>query len=94
MVDTIRTVNAGKRRVPPEIATELAEHAIEDAFTEREIDILRRVAVGNSNKIIASELAVSEATVKCHLKSILSKHCANDRTRAVTIALKRGFIDG
>ncbi len=94
LVDTIRTVHAGRRRIPPEVATELAEHAIEDALTEREIDILNRVAKGNSNKIIASQLDISEATVKYHLKSILSKLGANDRTHAVTIAMKRGFIEG
>jgi len=65
-----------------------------DALTEREIDILTRVAQGNSNKIVASQLDISEATVKYHLKSILSKLGANDRTHAVTIARKRGFIEG
>jgi DNA-binding NarL/FixJ family response regulator len=94
LVETIRTVHAGKRRIPPEVAAELAEHAIEDVLTEREIDILSRVAKGNSNKIIASQLDISEATVKYHLKSILSKLGANDRTHAVTIAMKRGFIEG
>ena len=94
LVETIRTVHAGRRRIPPEVAAELAEHVVEDALTEREIDILTRVALGNSNKIIASQLDISEATVKYHLKSILSKLGANDRTHAVTIALKRGFIEG
>jgi DNA-binding NarL/FixJ family response regulator len=94
LVDTIRAVYAGRRRIPPEVAAELAEHCVEDALTEREIDILTRVADGNSNKIIASQLEVSEATVKYHLKSILSKLDANDRTHAVTIARKRGFIQG
>ncbi len=82
------------RRIPPEIAAELAEHVADDALTSREIEILRRVSVGTSNKIIASQLAVSEATVKAHMKSILSKLGANDRTHAVTIAMKRGFLDG
>jgi DNA-binding NarL/FixJ family response regulator len=94
LLDTIRIVHAGRRRIPPEIAAELAEHVTEDALSEREIEVLRRVATGTSNKIIASQLAVSEATVKGHMKSILSKLGANDRTHAVTIALKRGFIDG
>ena len=94
LVDTIRTVHAGRRRIPPEVAAELAEHCIEDTLTEREVDILERVAKGNSNKIVASQLQISEATVKYHLKSILSKLGANDRTHAVTIALKRGFIEG
>jgi DNA-binding NarL/FixJ family response regulator len=94
LVETIRTVHAGRRRIPPEVAAELAEHVVEDALTVREIDILTRVASGNSNKVIASQLDISEATVKYHLKSILSKLGANDRTHAVTIALKRGFIEG
>jgi DNA-binding NarL/FixJ family response regulator len=93
LLDTIRTVHAGGRRIPPEIAAELAEHVIDDALTNREIEVLRKVATGTSNKIIASQLSVSEATVKAHLKSILSKLGANDRTHAVTIAMKRGFID-
>lgn len=94
LVETIRTVHAGRRRIPPEVAAELAEHVVEDALTGREIDILTRVASGNSNKIIASQLDISEATVKYHLKNILSKLGANDRTHAVTIAMKRGFIEG
>ncbi len=93
LLDTIRAVHAGRRRIPPEIATELAEHVTDDSLTEREIEVLRRVATGTSNKIIASQLSVSEATVKGHMKSILSKLGANDRTHAVTIAMKRGFLD-
>lgn len=94
LLETIRLVHSGKRRIPPEIAAELADHVTDDALTDREVEILRRVATGNSNKIIASQLSVSEATVKGHMKSILSKLGANDRTHAVTIAMKRGFIDG
>lgn len=94
LLETIRAVNAGKRRIPPEIAAELAEHMTEDALSDREIEVLRRVANGNSNKIIGAQLSVSEATIKGHMKSILSKLGANDRTHAVTIAIKRGFIDG
>jgi len=94
LLETIRAVNAGKRRIPPEIAAELAEHMTQDALTDREIEVLRRVASGNSNKIIGSQLSVSEATIKGHMKSILAKLGANDRTHAVTIAIKRGFIDG
>ncbi|QEE31469.1 response regulator transcription factor [Terriglobus albidus] len=94
LLETIRAVNAGKRRIPPEIAAELAEHMTEDALSDREIEVLRRVADGNSNKIIGAQLSVSEATIKGHMKSILSKLGANDRTHAVTIAIKRGFIDG
>jgi len=94
LLDTIRAVHAGKRRIPPEIAAELADHVTDDALTEREIEVLRRVATGHSNKIIAAQLTLSEATVKGHMKSILAKLNANDRTHAVTIAMKRGFLDG
>ena len=94
LLETIRTVHAGRRRIPPEIAAELAHHVTDDALSDREVEVLRRVATGNSNKIIASQLSVSEATVKGHMKSILSKLGANDRTHAVTIAMKRGFLDG
>jgi DNA-binding NarL/FixJ family response regulator len=94
LLETIRIVHAGRRRIPPEIAAELADHVMDDALTDKEIAILQRVATGNSNKIIASQLNVSEATVKGHMKSILSKLDANDRTHAVTIAMKRGFLDG
>jgi DNA-binding NarL/FixJ family response regulator len=93
LLETIRIVHAGRRRIPPEIAAELADHVTEDALSDREVDVLRRVAMGNSNKIIAAQLNVSEATVKGHMKSILSKLGANDRTHAVTIAMKRGFLD-
>ncbi|HKA20432.1 MAG TPA: response regulator transcription factor [Blastocatellia bacterium] len=93
LVDTIRSVHGGKKRIPPEIAVEIAEHHSDDALTEREIDVLREVAAGNSNKIVADHLTISEETVKAHMKSILSKLGANDRTHAVTIALKRGIIE-
>jgi DNA-binding NarL/FixJ family response regulator len=93
LLDTIRTVHAGKRRIPPQIATEIAEHAADDALTEREIDVLRRVGGGNSNKQIAVQLAISEGTVKAHMKSILPKLGAHDRTHAVMIAVKRGILD-
>ena len=93
LIDTIRTVHAGKKRIPPEIAVELAEHHSDDALTEREIDVLREVAAGNANKMVAQRLKVSEETVKAHMKNILSKLGANDRTHAVTIALKRGIIE-
>jgi DNA-binding NarL/FixJ family response regulator len=93
LLDTIRTVHAGKRRIPPQIASEIAEHAADDALTEREIDVLRRVGSGNSNKQIAVQLAISEGTVKAHMKSILPKLGAHDRTHAVMIAVKRGIFD-
>ena len=93
LVETIRLVHSGHKRVPPEVAQQIAEHAADDSITARELDVLRGVASGSSNKIIASDLNISEHTVKNHLKSILSKLDANDRTHAVMIALKRGFLD-
>jgi DNA-binding NarL/FixJ family response regulator len=93
LVETIRSVHAGKKRVPPEIAVEMAEHHADDALTEREIQVLREVAAGNANKVVALHLGVSEETVKAHMRSILSKLGANDRTHAVTIALRRGIIE-
>jgi DNA-binding NarL/FixJ family response regulator len=93
LLDTIRAVHAGKRRVPAEIATEIAEHVADDELTGREIEVLRRVAAGKSNKVIAAELDISEGTVKTHMKSILPKLDASDRTHAVMIALKRGILD-
>src|SRR5262245_49728976 len=92
LVDTIRAVHAGRRVIPPEVASEIAGHAADDALTEREIEVLRSVANGNSNKRVADDLAISEETVKAHLKRILAKLGANDRTHAVTIAVKRGII--
>jgi DNA-binding NarL/FixJ family response regulator len=93
LLETIRSVHAGRKRIPPEIAVEIAEHHSDDALTEREIEVLRQVAAGNANKIVADNLAISDETVKAHMRSILSKLGANDRTHAVTIALKRGIID-
>ena len=93
LIETIRAVHAGKRRILPEIAAEIAEHVADDALTERELEVLRRVAAGKSNKLIAAELDISEGTVKTHMKSILPKLDASDRTHAVTIALKRGFLE-
>ena len=93
LIDTIRAVHAGKKRIPPEIAVEMAEHHSDDALTEREIEVLRAVAAGNANKMVAQQLRVSEETIKAHMKNILSKLGANDRTHAVTIALKRGIIE-
>ena len=94
LLDTIRAVHAGRRCIPPEIALDLADHLADDALTEREVEVLRSVAMGNSNKLIADGLHLSEATVKGHMKNILSKLGASDRTHAVMIAMKRGFIDG
>ena len=92
LLDTIRAVHAGKKRIPPDVAAELADHATDDALTEREIDVLKLIAAGNGNKQIADELSISEATVKSRVTNILSKLGANDRSHAVTIGLKRGII--
>ena len=93
LIDTIRTVHAGKKRIPPEIAIDMAQHHSDDALTLREIEVLREVAAGNANKMVAQLLNISEETVKAHMRSILSKLAANDRTHAVTIAVKRGIIE-
>lgn len=93
LAETIRSVHAGKKRIPPEVAIKMAEHHSDDALTEREIQILRQVAAGNANKMIADNFSISEQTVKAHMRSILSKLGANDRTHAVTIALQRGIIE-
>lgn len=93
LIDTIRTVHAGRKRIPPEIASQLANHAADSSLTSREIDVLRLVAAGNANKIVADKLSITEDTVKAHVKNILSKLGANDRTHAVTIAIKRGIIE-
>lgn len=92
LLDTIRAVHAGQKRIPPEIATELADHSTDDPLTEREIDVVRLIAAGNSNKQIADQLSIGEATVKSHVTNILSKLSANDRAHSVTIALRRGII--
>jgi DNA-binding NarL/FixJ family response regulator len=92
LIDTIRSVHAGQQRIPAEIAIAIAEHHGEHTLTERELEVLRQVAAGNANKVVASHLSISEDTVKCHVKAILAKLGANDRTHAVTIALKRGII--
>jgi len=93
LAETIRSVHAGRKKIPPEIAVAMAEHHTDDALTEREIEILQQIAAGNANKIIADNLSISEQTVKAHIRSILSKLDANDRTHAVTIGLKRGIIE-
>jgi DNA-binding NarL/FixJ family response regulator len=93
LLETIRVVKAGHKRIPPDIAEQLAEHAADDALTQREIDVLRLIAAGNSNKLIADQLSIGESTVKSHVTNILSKLGANDRAHAVTIGLKRGIIE-
>lgn len=94
LVDAIRRVHAGERYIPREIAVALAEHVDSDALSPREMDVLRGVAAGRSNKSIGTGLGISEETVKGHMRNILMKLGANDRTHAVAIALKRGFLDG
>jgi DNA-binding NarL/FixJ family response regulator len=93
LLETIRAVHAGRKRIPPEVASQLAEHAIDNMLSMREIEVLRLVASGNANKLIADQLSITEETVKFHVRNILSKLGANDRTQAVTIALKRGIIE-
>jgi len=93
LLDAIRTVHAGKRFIPPEVAAELGRHAADEALTAREIEVLQCAAGGHSNKQIARELGISVATVKAHIRSLLPKLNAGDRTHAVTIALKRGIFD-
>ena len=93
LIETIRAVHAGQKRMASEIAAEIAEHATDDALTAREVDVLRLIAGGNANKEIASQLSITEETVKGYVKNILAKLGAKDRTHAVTIGLKRGVID-
>ena len=93
LLDTIRAVHAGQKRIPQELAVQLVDHSGDDALTPREIDVLRLIAAGNGNKQVADELSIGEASVKSHVANILSKLGANDRTHAVTIALKRGIIE-
>ncbi|HJX89317.1 MAG TPA: response regulator transcription factor [Pyrinomonadaceae bacterium] len=92
MIETIRQVHAGKKRIPAEVASNLAEHMGEEELTDREIEVLREVAGGNRNKDIAEKLIISEETVKVHLKHIMDKLGANDRTQAVAIGVRRGII--
>lgn len=89
----IRAVHAGHHRIPSEVAEALAAHITTDKLTARELDVLQRVARGNSNKRVADQLAVTEDTIKAHMRSIMSKLGASDRTHAVMIALKRGMIE-
>jgi DNA-binding NarL/FixJ family response regulator len=93
LLETIRAVHAGQKRIPPEVSAELAEHFAEDELTMREIGVLQLIASGNANKEIAAQLSIAEDTVKSHVTNILAKLGANDRTHAVTIGLKRGIIE-
>lgn len=93
LLETIHAVNEGRKRIPPEVAAQLAEHAADDELSSREIEVLQLIAAGNSNKQIADVLFVAEATIKSRVTNILSKLGASDRAHAVTIALKRGIIE-
>jgi DNA-binding NarL/FixJ family response regulator len=92
MVDAIRQVHAGRKRIPHEVASQLADHISDEALTEREIDVLQHVAGGNRNRDIAEQLFISEETVKVHVKHIMQKLGASDRTAAVAIGVRRGII--
>jgi DNA-binding NarL/FixJ family response regulator len=92
LLDGIRQVHAGKKRIPAEIAARLAEHLSDESLTAREVEVLRQVANGNRNRDIAERLFISEETVKVHVKHIMDKLGANDRTEAVSIAIRRGII--
>jgi DNA-binding NarL/FixJ family response regulator len=93
LLDTIRAVGSGLKRISADVANQIAEHMGHESLSEREMEVLRLVALGNSNKRIAGHLSITEQTIKGHLKSILAKLGASDRTHAVTLALKRGIIN-
>ena len=93
LLDTVRAVHAGRKCIPAEVAAQLADHAGDEVLSTREIEVLRLIAGGNANKAIADQLSITEETVKGHVRNILAKLSANDRTHAVTIGLKRGIID-
>jgi len=92
LLDVIRQVHAGKKRIPSAIASQLAEHMSDESLTEREVEVLRQVADGNKNREIAKNLFISEETVKVHIKHIMEKLGATDRTQAVSIGVRRGII--
>jgi DNA-binding NarL/FixJ family response regulator len=92
LLETIRSVHAGKRRLPASVAQNLAEHMADEPISSRELEVLSLVATGKRNKEIAGELSIAEDTVKMHVRNILSKLQVSDRTEAVTIALRRGII--
>jgi DNA-binding NarL/FixJ family response regulator len=93
ILDVIRQVRAGKKRVPPDVAAQLAEHMSDEGLTAREVEVLRKVAGGNRNRDIADLLNISEETVKVHIKHIMDKLGAKDRTQAIAIAVRRGIIE-
>jgi DNA-binding NarL/FixJ family response regulator len=90
--DAVRQVHAGRKRIPQEIAAQLAEHIVDEQLTGRQVDVLQHVAGGNRNKDIAERLSISEETVKVHVKHMMEKLGATDRTAAVAIAVRRGII--
>jgi DNA-binding NarL/FixJ family response regulator len=92
LVEVVRQVHAGKKRIPQDVAAQLAEHMGDESLTEREIEVLRHVSGGNRNKDIAEILFISEETVKVHIKHVMEKLGASDRTAAVAIAVRRGII--
>jgi DNA-binding NarL/FixJ family response regulator len=92
LVEVIRQVHAGKKRIPAEIAAHLAEHYTDEALTEREVEVLREIAGGNRNRDIGEKLFITEETVKVHIKHIMEKLGASDRTQAVAIGVRRGII--
>jgi DNA-binding NarL/FixJ family response regulator len=92
LVEVIRQVHAGKKRIPPQLAAQLAEHLSDEALTTREIEVLGQIAGGNRNRDIAEQLFISEETVKVHIKHIMEKLGASDRTQAVAIGVRRGII--
>jgi DNA-binding NarL/FixJ family response regulator len=92
LVEVIRLVHAGKKRIPTQVATQLAEHMSDEALTPREIEVLRHIAEGNRNRDIGEKLFITEETVKVHIKHIMDKLGASDRTQAVAIGIRRGFI--
>jgi DNA-binding NarL/FixJ family response regulator len=92
VLEAIRKVHIGKKAIPPEIATRLANHMSDETLTPREVEILQQVAEGNRNRDIADRLFISEGTVKVHIQHIMEKLGANDRTQAITIAVRRGII--
>jgi DNA-binding NarL/FixJ family response regulator len=92
LVDVVRQVHAGKKRIPPQVASRLAEHLSDEALTQREIEVLTQIAGGNRNRDIAEKLFITEETVKVHIKHIMEKLGASDRTQAVAIGIRRGII--
>jgi DNA-binding NarL/FixJ family response regulator len=92
LLDVIRSVHAGRRHIPPEVAARLGEHLGDEDLTTRELEVLRLIRDGNRNKQIADQLSISETTVNFHIKNLVDKLQANDRTHAVTIAIRRGLL--